>query len=262
MADWHERIWQLDEYTTALGEAAPDGRILARQVAGPGARFLAGLIDFAIQCVMAAVLAAAVYWKHPHLVAPQDRLWFFGSAMIEWHILYFMLFEAFTWGRTPGKNAMGIGVVDVRSGGRATSLQLLGRNLLRAVDILPFHYLAGAISMMNSPARQRLGDRLCATAVIYRRSLVEQLEAAGVPESNYSTSDDGYLLEAFVKRAGALHDSNRPFLTREVARYFQRKYPAAEPGLKRLYEEEQYGDYLQRLCKEESDAASLDPKGK
>jgi uncharacterized RDD family membrane protein YckC len=247
-----QSVWRLDAYTAAIGESSANGRILARQVAGIGARFLAGFVDFIVQCIMAALFALAVYWRHPQLIAPGDRLWFFTSALLEWHILYFVLFESFTAGRSPGKSLVGLTVVDARTGSRARPLQLVIRNVMRLVDILPVHYIAAAISMAAGPARQRIGDRLCSTCVIYVRSLVEQLHSAGVPDSNYSTSDDGYLLEAFVRRFSKLHENVRPFLAREVARYFQKKYPATEAGLMRLYDEEKYGDYLDRLYRQES----------
>lgn len=250
-------IWQLDEYTIVWGQSSPDGRILARQVAGLGARFLAAMVDFALQSAFAAAVGLFVYLKHPHLVAPHERAWFFTAAVLEWHILYFLLFEAFTWGRTPGKALLGIAVVDLRTGDRAKWFQLLGRNLTRALDILPIHYLAGAISIASSSKRQRLGDRLCSTIVVYVRSFVEQLEAAGVPASNYSTSEDGYLLQAFVRRASSLHPNVRPFLAREVARYFHRKYPNEDAALTRLYDEELYAAYLERRCDQESEAAKL-----
>ncbi|MGI8905276.1 MAG: RDD family protein [Candidatus Sumerlaeaceae bacterium] len=257
MSRENNRVWQLDAYTVALGESAPDGRILARQIAGIGARLLAGTIDCIVQSIFATLAVAAVYWSHPEFVRPQERMWLFIAAVVEWHVLYFMLFEAFTSGRTPGKSIVGLQVVDARTGGRASSLQLLGRNLFRAIDLLPVHYLAAALSMAMGPARQRLGDRIGSTCVIYVRSLVEQLHAANVPASNFSTSDDGYLLQAFVQRLPGIHENMRPFLARETARYFQKKYPAAEPGLVRLYEEEQYDQYLQRLCREETAAAAL-----
>jgi uncharacterized RDD family membrane protein YckC len=251
-------FWHLDEYTLVCGTASPGGRIMARQVAGIGARFLAGSVDFLIQCTLAAAVALVVYLKHPGLVAPQDRPWFFATAMLEWHVLYFVLFEAFTSGRTPGKVLVGIGVIDSRTGARPRPLQLLGRNLLRIIDILPLHYLAAAVFIATSPRRQRLGDRVFSTTVIYTASLVEQLDRAGVPESIYSTSEDGYLLQAFLRRSPALQESGRPFLTREVARFFQKKYAPTDAGLIRLYEQEEYAAYLQRLCDQETDAARLE----
>jgi uncharacterized RDD family membrane protein YckC len=258
MGNAQQGFWHLDDFTLVCGTAAPDGRIMARQVAGIGARFLAGTVDFLLQCVLATGLAAVVYLKHPGLVSPSDRAWFLISAMFEWHILYYVLFEAFTFGRTPGKVLVGVEVIDSRSGGRARPLQLLGRNLLRIVDFLPIHYLIAAVCIATSPRRQRIGDRLCSTAVIYSRSLVEQLQRAGVPESNYSTSDDGYLLQAFLQRAASLHETGRPFLTREIARYFHKKNAPADAALTRLYEQEDYAAYLQRLCDHETDAAKLD----
>jgi len=50
--------------------------------------------------------------------------------------------------------------------------QAIVRNLLRIVDQLPaaIPYLLGAVLILNSSRRQRLGDRLAGTVVVRRDS--------------------------------------------------------------------------------------------
>ncbi len=77
---------------------------------------------------------------------------------------YYVVSEA-RWGATLGKLAAGIRV-------QSTAGQRIGygaafiRNLLRIVDILPFFYLTGAISVMLTKRNQRLGDLAAGTVVV------------------------------------------------------------------------------------------------
>jgi len=84
--------------------------------------------------------------------------------LINWW--YPVLFEVLYQGRTPGKKAMGLRVVhdDGTPVGWASSLT---RNLLRAVDMLPFAYCVGAVSCLCHGSFKRLGDLAAGTLVVY-----------------------------------------------------------------------------------------------
>ena len=82
---------------------------------------------------------------------------------------YFLLFEAFHDGRTPGKRLLGLRVV--HSGGQPLSLHgAVLRNLVRFVDLqpLPTGVLGGAF-MMFGRRTQRLGDLAADTIVVRDR---------------------------------------------------------------------------------------------
>src|SRR5206468_5158745 len=65
-------------------------------------------------------------------------------------------------GRTPGKRALSLRVIDER--GLPVSLyQSLVRNIVRVVDFLPLFYGFGAIAALASPLRRRLGDVVAGT---------------------------------------------------------------------------------------------------
>jgi uncharacterized RDD family membrane protein YckC len=82
--------------------------------------------------------------------------------------LYFVAFETFWGGRTPGKHWARIRVVG--SGGTGVGWrESLLRNLLRTVDALPAGYLVGALAMIASPRAQRLGDLVAGTLVVRER---------------------------------------------------------------------------------------------
>jgi uncharacterized RDD family membrane protein YckC len=86
---------------------------------------------------------------------------------------YMVLFEVLNQGRSPGKQIMGLRVVqdDGRPIGWSASLI---RNLLRFVDMLPFGYTFGAISCLQHPAFKRLGDLAAGTLVVYREQPVKR----------------------------------------------------------------------------------------
>lgn len=80
---------------------------------------------------------------------------------------YPVIGEAFLGGRTLGKAAMRIAVVDQR-GGPASFLAVLIRNVVRLIDLLPGLYLVGATSILATARNQRLGDLAAGTLVVRR----------------------------------------------------------------------------------------------
>jgi uncharacterized RDD family membrane protein YckC len=84
-------------------------------------------------------------------------------------VLYFMLFEVL-FAATPGKTIAGVRVVD-RNGQRLSRRAAIVRNLIRPLDAWPLFYGVGALSVVFSPLRQRLGDRAAGTVVVRARSV-------------------------------------------------------------------------------------------
>lgn len=83
---------------------------------------------------------------------------------LEW--IYFVSFEASRLGATPGKRVFKLRVAQL-SGAPITFHQAVVRNLLRAVDVLPFLGATGLVSMLVTRRFQRLGDLAAETVVIY-----------------------------------------------------------------------------------------------
>jgi uncharacterized RDD family membrane protein YckC len=129
--------------------------------AGAGSRFLAVLID-AVVTYGAPILLF-------NFLAPLVGVGF-GVALlltvqfalgIGWHVY----FETRRGGRTPGKRALGLRVVDAR--GLPISLhQSVVRNIVRTLDAAPIFYGVGAITTLLDPHRRRLGDLVAGTLVI------------------------------------------------------------------------------------------------
>ena len=144
-------------------------------LAGIGSRFIAILVDslilgfaFFILGVLAAVIVPAL-----HLVGDVSANWAVGIILLTFFLLlwgYFVLFEAFSNGRTPGKRAAKIRVIH-QSGRGINFVEALARNLVRFVDFLPSFYAIGIVVIFLSRRNQRLGDMVAGTLVVRDREV-------------------------------------------------------------------------------------------
>ena len=141
--------------------ATPEGVELGIVLAGAGSRFIASVIDLAVQLVLIglALLVALV------LVGGGVGIALLAIAAFADFYLYDVLFEVLASGRTPGKRATHLRVV--RERGNPVDLPASAiRNLLRIVDLLPGAYLVGLTSILLTRRNQRLGDLAAGTLVI------------------------------------------------------------------------------------------------
>lgn len=129
--------------------------------AGAGSRFLAILIDSLIVLAISALLSMVINLLLPSGMAAAVLVTLTFLLTWGWHIF----FEVRRQGRTPGKAALKLRVVDAR--GLPVSLyQSLVRNITRILDFLPAFYGVGAIATLLSPNRRRLGDLIADTLVV------------------------------------------------------------------------------------------------
>jgi uncharacterized RDD family membrane protein YckC len=141
--------------------ATPEGIELTLHLAGPVPRAMAWAIDLAIRiALLLAVTTGAL-----QLGQAGWGVVLLAAFFLEW--LLPAWFEAAWRGQTPGKRAMGLAVLNddgtpVRWPGALT------RNLLRAVDFLPFFYGIGLLAMLSNRDFKRLGDLAAATVVVYQ----------------------------------------------------------------------------------------------
>ena len=97
--------------------------------------------------------------------------------LLWWHMV---LFEVFNQGRSPGKQLMGLQVIHT-DGTPVSWAGSLTRNLLRVVDLLPFAYCIGLLSMFSNKNFQRLGDLAAGTLVVYQTQPLTRHSLANVP---------------------------------------------------------------------------------
>ncbi|MBD9602671.1 RDD family protein [Pseudomonas sp. PDM10] len=139
----------------------PEGIDLPLRPAGLMVRALAFAIDLGLRGLIVGLLFIVLAFLGK-LGAGLGSILLF---VVSWW--YMVLFEVLNQGRSPGKQWMGLRVVQDDGTPIGWSASLL-RNLLRFVDMLPFGYFLGAISCLQHPTFKRLGDLAAGTLVIYR----------------------------------------------------------------------------------------------
>lgn len=139
----------------------PEGVHVNLRVAGPLPRLGAWLID---QLARIAIYSA--------VGGTLNLLGSFGEGLmsilvfvVEW--FYPVVFELRNGGRTPGKAAVGLMVVQNDGTPVQPSASVL-RNLMRFADFLPFAFLGGLLCMLGAPHFQRIGDLVAGTLVVWR----------------------------------------------------------------------------------------------
>lgn len=147
----------MNELTITTPEHVP----IRLEPAGAGSRFLALLIDAILVTSIASTVFATVVLLLPSGLALAVFLSVNFVLTWGWHVW----FEVKKQGRTPGKRALRLRVIDAR--GLPVSLyQSLVRNITRVLDFAPAFYGFGAIAVLSSPTRRRLGDLIADTLVV------------------------------------------------------------------------------------------------
>lgn len=158
---------------TAREIPTPEGIELNLRLAGPVARALAWAVDLLLRVAVFGVLGIPLAMLGSVGGGIYLILWF----GLEW--LYPTVFEVYFGGATPGKRALALMVL--HSDGTPVGLSAsLTRNLLRAVDFLPFLYGFGLLAMVLSRDFQRLGDIAGGTVVVYREL---DLQHGAIPQA-------------------------------------------------------------------------------
>lgn len=157
----------LEEY---LNVDTPENVKFDFEVAGIGSRFIAGLIDtvaiLVIQLLIALLFGLIIYLADfperltPILIAIGILLFF----IVLWG--YYILFEIAWNGQTPGKRQINLRTIRT-DGMPAGPYEIVIRNLMRLVDILPGSYGVAIIAMFVNPQARRLGDLAAGTLVVF-----------------------------------------------------------------------------------------------
>src|SRR5580704_16947877 len=207
----------------------PEGISFTQHLAGPVTRFLAFAIDLAgialAASILSQVLLLAAFVNADFALAARTLSYFVVT------IGYSILLESIWRGQTLGKRALKIRVIDAE-GFRLRPSQIVIRNLLRVVDLLPAFYAVGGLCCALSSKYQRLGDIAGNTVVIYTNSekitdiellfigsynsLRNHAHLAAQLRKSISPGEARLALEAVASRA-ELEPSSRLELYRQVA---------------------------------------------
>lgn len=208
--------------------------------AGLGSRFLALTIDTLITFGLPAL---AVRLLQPALTrgtafALTITLQFFFT--FAYHVYY----ETLRQGRTLGKRALRLRVVDSR-GLPVTAAQSLVRNALRALDSLPLLYGIGGVAALIDRNGRRLGDVAAQTLVIEEHSPVEY-HGSPIAQRRFNSLrtprimrmirhrvslDERELLLELCLRAENLEPARRYEIMEQAGEYYARLLDVDDPRL-------------------------------
>ena len=148
----------------------PEGISFTLLLASPVTRFLAWIIDF-----LAIIATDAALQNALRITGVFGADFAQAAGILGYFVLstgYGIVLEWRFRGQTLGKRVLGLRVMDAQ-GLRLDFSQIVIRNLLRAVDLLPVFYMVGGLVCAFSRNAQRLGD-LAANTIVIRNPKIEQ----------------------------------------------------------------------------------------
>ena len=219
----------------------PEQVYLEYPLAGFGRRALAALVDHAIigagefmLMFLLMFLAFAIGAFSASYEAGMVEGWFTAfivalfAVIVLAPLFYFIVFEYYWKGQTPGKKVANIQVMRV-SGLALDRTSAVLRNLFRIVDWLPSSYFIGIWSMMLTGQQRRLGDLAAGTIIIAlprkhgKREIgagTQSLGAAGIGPALFNRSRDEeltWLVNAYLRRRQRIEPQARERIVRGLA---------------------------------------------
>jgi uncharacterized RDD family membrane protein YckC/uncharacterized membrane protein SpoIIM required for sporulation len=229
------------DYQQHLEIETPEHVVLDLEVAGIGSRALAAVLDTLILVGGSIGLVILLTFLAGYGITFGS----WGAALLAlgWFVVwtgYFIFFEGFRQGQTPGKRFVGVRVV-MDTGYPVTFGAAVARNLLRAADFLPPPYLIGALLAAFHPRGKRLGDLVAGTIVARDRPApappgrIPAAAASPSPSIPELTESEFGLLARFAVRQRELAPRPRARLAASLAaRLASHPAPPGVPELEHL----------------------------
>ena len=172
--------------TNTLVIRTPEGVSFPLHLAGPVTRSVAWFIDLACILLLQNIIAYSLMILQ--IVSPALSQAMAIILYFTLNIAYAITLEWFWDGKTLGKKICGLRVVDVE-GLKLTFPQVVMRNLMRFVDIIPMFFLAGGVTCALTRKYQRLGD-LAAQTVVTRPVKAAPPDIATLVSDKYNSFKD------------------------------------------------------------------------
>ncbi len=218
----------------------PEHVVIRLTPAGPGSRLAALLLDSVLLLTVSATVLKVLDGLLPGAISGAIG----ASVFFVFQWGYHVYFETRHQGRSPGKRAVGLRVVDGR-GLPITVQQSFVRNILRALDFAPSSYGVGGIVCLLDPDGRRLGDLAADTLVVAERrplaaadrlTLSRRVEDLGDLDlsrriRNRVSLEEREFLATLCQRAERLEDRARYDLMEEVAAHYRRTLEIDAPHL-------------------------------
>jgi len=221
----------------------PEQVELEFELAGPGSRFCAWLIDAAliglmlVGLVVIAVALGATVSLVDGIESRASRLAWALVVIAAFVITtgYYILSEMLLRGQTWGKRSMKLRVIR-DDATPITASESVVRNLIRIVDFLPVFYGLGGIICLVHPRHKRLGDLAAGTVVVKeseadyrahadRKAPVLTAESGGTGPMNAElTPTERHALASFMARRQELMPEARYALAERLAKPLYQKY--------------------------------------
>ncbi len=225
---------------TVLGIETPEHLAFRVRIAGPVRRFLAWAIDTLIAIItwLSVGLVVGLVFSSIDLTGMGAGVMTVVAFALYW--FYFVVFDVFTGGRSPGKIWLKLRVVR-ENGLPITWRESILRNLLRAADVMVLSANAvlplGVLVMVLDPKFRRLGDFVAGTIVVVEEPPRAEAKKALAPDPAIVevlpatlpvTRDDLEAIELFVHRE-QLSEARREELARIVAPELARRLDLPAP---------------------------------
>jgi uncharacterized membrane protein SpoIIM required for sporulation/uncharacterized RDD family membrane protein YckC len=246
---------QTDEATVLI--ETPENVTFTFVPAGIGARAIAYGIDLLARGTPLLVLAIILSLTGALLNIANLGAWALAGIIIllfaaQW--LYYVFFEFFWNGQTPGKRALGIRVV-MDGGYPVTFTAAAVRNFVRLVDLLPSFYLAGVVSAFADRRAKRIGDLAAGTLVVredpFDVRYLAVIETASAPAGEIAggrpalTPQQIDLVTRFIERQYGFDEPTRATLAERIAAGISPSLAGASARLDGLLADRKYAEYLE-----------------
>ena len=179
-------------------------------LAGIGSRFMAAFLDslILIALLLLVTISEGLWLSRPLFGRGMD-VWVQALAALVYFLVfwgYYIVFEIFWKGQTPGKRWAGIRVIK-DTGRPINPFEAVARNLVRIVDFIGF-YGVGVVTMALNSRNQRLGDLVAGTLVVHETSDREaslffntaRTPGMAMPQAANLTLQEAELIETFLAR--------------------------------------------------------------
>lgn len=240
----------MQQLSREITVVTPENVTITYELAGPGSRTAAYLLDWLIQLaafiilwfawVKIAVLIGMMNISRSNVSLLGD-IWF-GVAIVGSFLLYsgyFIYFETAWNGQTPGKKKIGIRVV--REGGAPVDFSSTTvRNIIRLLEFGLGMYVLSLLFIFFSPKYKRLGDYAAGTIVVKERTpnavtastintaqikkySEDTREAAFMVDINLLTKEEIEAVKRFTQRRTQLKPELQEELAKQLAQSIRQR---------------------------------------
>lgn len=160
----------------------PENVTFDYDLAGIGSRFLAAVVDTLLLVLLQLIVIAVAIGLIMSISQAEDlsvltrsdnaAIWLFAVLSLVSFVFfwgYYIFFEIYWNGQTPGKRWVGLRVIRI-DGTPVTPAEVVIRNLVRTLDLLPAAYGVGVVTMFINEKSRRLGDLAAGTVVVHERA--------------------------------------------------------------------------------------------